>query len=347
MALIKCDICGKEFEYQKMSSCRTIFRKHIKSEHKIDFDEYNVKYHLNGKWPTCACGCGGKTRYNYHDHCWNKYVADSHVGKVNGEIGKKNKEEMLKSKKIYFDRKAYYESRYDLELASDSINDFKTKEYTLSDLEEKYKLDRRTLKKMWIELELITGDEYSKIASYLKYITSRKTLNAKFFDKNESAYTWIFNLIQSNPQKYNINNLLDEYNKHHAEKITDHKISIYKRLKEIYGDQIDFLLQTGYHSLEEYDFYKVLKFYFPKLKVKIGLKLATKETYYIYDFCIKNKYIIEYDSNGQYHNKENIIQRDIEKESFAKLKGFKFMRLKYGDIKNPETINRLKKWLNL
>ena len=48
--------------------------------------------------------------------------------------------------------------------------------------------------------------------------------------------------------------------------------------------------------------------------------------------CINNKYIIEYDSKGTYHNTEN---------------GFEFKRLNYDDIHDLNIIKNIKEWLSL
>lgn len=63
--------------------------------------------------------------------------------------------------------------------------------------------------------------------------------------------------------------------------------------------------------------------------------------------CINDKYIIEYDSKGTYHNTENIKDRDKYKEEEAIKNGFEFKRLNYDDIHDLNIIKNIKEWLSL
>ena len=151
-----CKICGKEFKYEKLRYCRAQLTNHLKKEHHISVEDYLVKYELGGVHPKCLCGCGENVTLD-KNWKWHKYAKDSHVGKAFTENAKKIKKEMLESRRIVFDAKTYYENKYDINLARSSAKDFLSRNYTLSELSEKYCLDKRTLKKMWIELDLISG----------------------------------------------------------------------------------------------------------------------------------------------------------------------------------------------
>ena len=346
MECIKCEICGKEFKYEKLSSCKARLTLHLKKEHNIDTEEYIVKYILNGEQPKCLCGCGNYVSWNKHKGCWNKYYADSHVGKVNSEYAAIIKENLKKSRKVVRNLELYYKSKYDENIAKNSINDFLTKEYTLSDLENKYKIDRRTLKKMWFELNLIDGESYRSITEFLQYnLPSKKIMERNLI--NCSCYTWLFSLIKENPQKYTTSSAICEYNKNHDEKIVSNPFTIYKQLKTIYGDEIDLYLMKGTHSKEEYTFYEILKFFFPKLNIKVGFRISNNRYAPTYDICINNKYIIEYDSKGTYHSTENIKDMDKFKEEEAIKNGFEFKRLNYDDIHDLNIIINIKEWLSL
>ena len=88
-------------------------------------------------------------------------------------------------------------------------------------------------------------------------------------------------------------------------------------------------MSLGYHSSEEYEFYKILTFYFPKLsnKIILGKKFETLNSYIIFDLCINDNILIEYDSKGTYHNDDYNINKDKLKEKFAINNGYKFFKI--------------------
>ena len=344
MESIKCELCGKIFEYEKLSSCRAALTRHLRAEHNSSQEEYQIKLN-NGIQPQCACGCGQYVKWNVKKFAWNKYYADSHVGKENYLLVSKIKDNIKKSNKVKYNLKYYYENKYDKQIANHSLTDFLSKEYTLDELSEKYSLDKRTLKKMWFELQLIDADTYNDIISYLKYkLPSQKRKENCLINSN--YYTWAYQLVKENPQKYTIGSLINEYNKNHTDKIPINTFAFYKHMKYIYGDEIDIFLAKGYHSKEEYLFYEILKFFLPKVKIKIGFKLTNERYSPIYDMCLNDKYIIEYDSKGKFHSNESQKEIDLNKEKKAIELGYKFIRLNYNDIHNIDIIERIKQWLN-
>ena len=346
MEKLICEVCGKEFEYDKLSSCRAQLTIHLKMEHKLSMEEYQTTYILKGDKPKCLCGCGNYVSWNNKNWCWNKYFADSHVGKVNSENAAIIKEKMLKSRKIVRNLEYYYKTTYDENIGNESIKDFLTKEYTLEDLEIKYRLDRRTLKKMWFELKLIEPEVYNDIINYLKYNLSTKKRKEKFL-LNTSCYVWVYSLIKEFPQKYTIYSAIEEYNKNNDEKIINNGFVFYKQLKDMYGDEIDLFLMKGTHSKEEFEFYNILKFFLPNVKIKIGYKITNGRYDPIYDMCLNDKYIIEYDSKGQFHKTNYEKEKDSLKEKIAMENGFNFKRLTYDEIHNINIIKEIKVWLNL
>lgn len=344
MEKLICKICGKEFEYEKLRYCRAQLNRHLKVEHQTSVEDYLVKYELNGIHPKCLCGCGENVSLN-KNWKWNKYAKDSHVGKAFTESARKIKDEMIASRRVIFDPKEYYENKYDIELARNSASDFLSRRYTLSDLSEKYRLDKRTLKKMWIELNLVKGEEYAKITSYLKY---KLPSEIKFENKleNDNCYRYIYNLIKNNPQKYNIRTAIKEYNSNDEYKIEINPWVFYCQMKKMYGNEIDLYINKGYHSKEEYDFLNVLQFYFKEHKINLGYKISKKRYDFIYDFCIDDKILIEYDSNGMFHS-DDIKEKDNEKEKYAKENGFNFIRLNYEKARDINTLKYIEKCLNL
>lgn len=151
-------------------------------------------------------------------------------------------------------------------------------------------------------------------------------------------------LVKNNPQKYTISSLVKYYNSKHDTKITKSTETIYKNLKRIYGDEIDIYLSYGLHSNEEYEFFLVLKHYFPEFGnfIVLGKRFDLESTYIIYDYFINKTLLIEYDSINKYHGNET-KEKDKFKETFAKENGYKFLRLSKEDVLNPETINKIKK----
>lgn len=345
METLKCKICGEEFTYKKLSTCKARMTVHLREKHNISVEDYLVEYELNGKHPKCLCGCGNNVTLD-RSWKWHKYYKDSHVGKAFTEAAERVKKEMVEARKVYFDSKEYYKNKYDMSVARNSASDFLSKNYTLSDLAEKYKLDKRTLKKMWIELDLVSGEQYAKITSLLKYTISKQ----KRFENglaSDNCYTYVYNLIKNNPQKYNIISAIREYNKNDDYKISINPFVFYNQLKKLYGDEIDLYISKGYHSKEEYSFLCVLQHFFGIKNVKLGEKISKERYGFIYDFCIKDKLLIEYDSKGTYHKDEKQNERDKKKEEEAIKNGYAFLRITYEESKDINILKKIMECLNL
>lgn len=119
--------------------------------------------------------------------------------------------------------------------------------------------------------------------------------------------------------------------------------TFYKQLKRIYGDEVDLYFAKGYHSSEEYKFYEILSFYFPKSNIEVGFKLDNN----FYDFCIDNKVIIEYDSEGFFHSQKYQINKDKEKEILANMNKYTFLRVNKEEIHDINFIKQIQECLNL
>ena len=90
-------------------------------------------------------------------------------------------------------------------------------------------------------------------------------------------------MIKTNPGKYTIHNLIKLYNKTFPEKPcgkSDNALA--KSLLDVYGEEVDMLLATGYHSSEEYKFFIILNNYFSKYKIKLGKRFVLDNTYVYY-----------------------------------------------------------------
>jgi len=59
MSEYKCKLCEIEFDNYKSLS------RHNSIAHGIKSDAFYVDFYLNGMWPLCKCGCGGKVKWSY------------------------------------------------------------------------------------------------------------------------------------------------------------------------------------------------------------------------------------------------------------------------------------------
>lgn len=76
--MFKCLYCEKEFErYESLSH-----HAHIK--HKIKPKDFYVQYYLEGKIPTCKCGCGEETRWFGHGF---KEYKQGHISRIKNNWG--------------------------------------------------------------------------------------------------------------------------------------------------------------------------------------------------------------------------------------------------------------------
>lgn len=92
-----------------------------------------------------------------------------------------------------------------------------------------------------------------------------------------------------------------------------------------------------------------MQFYFGKSKVKNGFKIerirSKKEKDYIYDFCINNKLIIEYDGEF-YHSDNEQKEFDKAKTQFAINKGYIVLRVSEKNAKNIDTLIKIRDLVN-
>ena len=346
MEQIVCKECGKIFEYKKMSSCRSVLTRHIREKHHMSILDYIVKHEYGGERPKCPCGCGHYLNLKEGGKRWtfNKYYSDTCYGK----LVKSCNEEVLKhyneTHKTDFDIVKYYETHYDRSTYENAFNLFKSKEYSLADISKMYKIDKRTLKKVWLAMKIADVAELTELLEYTKYKLS--SLNNEHTIQNESMYGWMYNMIKAHPSKYTIHGLIKEYNKIHPNSpCQSYDTPVLKGLYRIYGDEIDFLLATGYHSSEEYKFYNILSFYLPDYRIKLGKRFVLDGNYIYFDLLIGSRVLIEYDSDGKFHVDETTTKNDRKKEEFAKENGYKFLRLNKTDIEDINTVIKIKKML--
>lgn len=347
----KCSICGKVFEHKNKTITQKI-KKHIQEEHGITFKKYIVQTFFNGKEPLCKCGCGKKTNFTPKDALWNekhgfgKYYSCGHVTR-DPSYSNKETNWYVETWKNDSWVKEYYNEQFGIDVLQKSalefINGKSARELSIT-----YKIDVRTLRNAWVKLGLITNEDLKKMSQERQYSAALK--RSKRFENKDKILPELFNILKLNPQKYNIRSLVRFYNEHNVNKITTNCDTVVQCLIDTYGStQIYELLLFGTHSMEELKFLDILFFYFNKKIVKCGYRLQysknTKRNYYVYDFCIGNKILIEYDGNGYWHKSSQIIEHDKKKELFAINNGYIFLRVSKQEVKNPELILKIKQLL--
>ena len=345
MEKLICKECGKVFEYGKLSSCRSQLTRHLIEEHSMSIEDYVVKHEYNGIHPKCPCGCGHDLKLKTGGHRWefNKYYSDTCYGslvrKCNAEV-LKNYNETHKNK---FDIVKYYETHYDRKTYEEALGLLKSKEFTLTDISKTYKIDKRTLKKVWLALKLIDVNELTELLEYTKYKMPVQSKNDCAFN-NDEIMSWCYNLIKTFPCKYTAHSLVREFNKAHKDNQTQHSGEVIVRgLRKVYGDEIEMYLAEGFHSSEEYKFYEILRFYLKDYSIKLGKKFILENGYYIYyDILVGSRLLIEYDSDGYFHKDEKAKEKDTNKEQFAIDNGYKFLRLTKNDILDINTVIKIK-----
>lgn len=354
-----CKICSEKFEnnnnlteYAKCGSITQAFKKHLKNVHNISFEEYIINNYFNGKYPECNCGCGAKLKFNPKNALWDKnhgfgkYVNCGHVARNNKQIKNTHKENYLsKWENIEWIKNHYYEE-YGKDNIENSAKDFlENNELTNIDIGKKYGIDIRTLKNIWYKLKLVSKEQWEERCLYRKHQVSGKRRKRKFENK-DIICAELFNIIKNNPFKYNIRSLVDYYNSNNLVQIETDIHIVLNELEQIYGEEIYDYLEYNKHSKEEKNFLYILKFFMKKphnYKCGFPLQYGINKSYsYIYDICIDNEFIIEYD--GIFYHNENNKERDLKKENFAIDNGYKFIRISSLDFKN---IDMYKQIINL
>lgn len=346
----KCNICNKEFSDENKSNVTKYFKKHLEKEHGIKYEDYIIKTFHGGIKPKCECGCGTELNFISKDslfgegHGFKKYCKCSHVGRnrKNVTIKKSNYQWGDKNWVINF-----YEELYGIETLKKSFIDFVDGGKSAIKISEEYNIDVRTMKSAWVRLGFITEEDLKAKLKKTKGIGG--TYRRKKFENSEEICAILFDIIKSKPNKYNIRSLIRYYNKTYTTKILTEPYIVQREMFEIYGEKIDEYLQFGMHSKEELALLDVLKYFFKKYKITCGKKIyygnVNKRQYYVYDFCISDKIIIEYDGDGYFHSDENVIKRDKKKEELALKNGYVFMRVSNKETKEIDFLIKLKKLL--
>lgn len=354
-----CLICNEVFEiddtkYKTIESAKQtlskLVKKHIKLVHKITLKDYMLQCYFNGNNPVCKCGCGKevdfieKNALYDENHGFRKYYHCSHVSAY------VNKNRIINSYSSKYNDKNWLIKHYDEIYGLDNIKNaiyelMNNDDYSFIDIGKKYNIDYRTLKSICLKLEFITSEQWEERSKYNKYKISSKHRKVIFNNADEICYK-LYDILQTFPNKFTVSSLIDFFNKTNILQIDQSQHIIEQNLYDRYGEKIYNLLNTGYHSKEELEFIKILQFYFGKSNIKIGKKLQygeNKKQVYIYDCCICDKIILEYDSTGFWHKDKS--QRDNIKEQFAIDNGYIFLRISQTKSKDETLITKIKKLL--
>ena len=343
MEELKCKECGKIFKYEKMSSCKAQLKRHLLEEHNMSVLDYIVKHEYDGKRPMCPCGCGHYLNLAGSGDRWKftKYYADTCYGNLVRCGNEKIMKQYRESHSNKFDIEEYYSVRYDKETFQKAYDMLKTRNFSLDEVSKSFKYDKRTLKKVWFAFKITTTEELTEILDYTKYHLSSKNYPTNI-SNNENMMAWMYNLIKAHPGKYTMHSLIKEYNLRNSDNpCTSGDGVVLKALYKTYGDEIDVLLSVGYHSSEEYKFFEVLKFFFPKYICKMGKRFVLNDSYIYFDIIIGSKLLIEYDSEGFFHKDYN-KKHDLDKENFAKENGYYFLRLKKEEATDISILTKIK-----
>lgn len=88
----KCAICAFE------SNSNAKLRKHVKSEHDLDWELYAIQTQHDGKRPVCKCGCGAAVKFHDVTCAFNSYVLGHNEVSMSEEtkrlVGVKNSKNM-------------------------------------------------------------------------------------------------------------------------------------------------------------------------------------------------------------------------------------------------------------
>lgn len=341
---IICKICGEKFTHTKDAYCIRAMCEHLRTKHNLSKEQYLIQYLRNGIVPTCECGCGMPVKVAKGWDVFKRFYADSHV-KLSIRQRAKATENIRKKVKS----KEYILMKYDENTLKQALESYKFHLKTITELSEELSIDSRTLKKAWLDLNWTNLNELEIIAQY-NQLTKSKQTKIENFASLSNSYQELYNIAKNKPQTYSINTLISEYNDLHPDNIIVlNRRTVLNKLYELYGEEIISLLLYGYHSKSELEFLNVLQFYFGKSKVKNGFKIerirSKKEKDYIYDFCINNKLIIEYDGEF-YHSDNEQKEFDKAKTQFAINKGYIVLRVSEKNAKNIDTLIKIRDLVN-
>ena len=291
-------------------------------------------YLLDGKeYPLCACGCGNKVKYlkwkfgkYFSDHKNRVKLSEEHKKAISVGLLKTHGKTAGYKRLIKGDLSKWWEL-------------YKLPEYNQQKIDKISGIDYRTLKKYWIDENITNQDEINRYARLHKVVWANQgEKNGQYQKIDDDELIRIYQFLNENKNKYTLKKLRSELNI---------KVSSYSLLKRLYEkfdkNEIRGLLKCGLASKPETEFYFVLLYYFGEKNVKKGFKI--KGSRKIYDFCLYNKLIIEWDG-AYWHSTEKAQINDKDKEELAIKNGYMLFRVKEKESKQIELLLKIKELAN-
>jgi len=322
---IKCEICNQIFKSEHKGREKGNLIKHLKLLHlDVTPKEYYTKYHCNGIVPKCKCGCGIDTQY--YKFKYFLYVSDhKNYDKINNNGQNINlRKSRIKFSDLDFRLKSKNLEKIELKKYFDKFN---TTKYSLDEIAKELNIDKRTMKKFWIELEISSKKEIETLCKKTKYLGILESVKNRKITDNTLNEIMLF--LEDCKERQTISQVKYLLKIEHSER------NILKSLQFKYGDEIFKHLKLGSSSGLEYDFYFILKFYFGG---RIKSKFVLENKYY--DYILDNKILIELDGT-HWHSSESAKANDKYKDELALKYNYQIIRIDELNIKNIETLNSI------
>ncbi len=329
-----CNECETKIESFSDNSEHRLFVNHLRKVHNMSQEEYDIKYKYNGIRPKCNCGCGNDVKYKKGK--FHKYFLD-HKNKMPASI--ETIEKMINTK-IENDTFNFYKNR--LEITSEELinyyNKFINFEISLGNIARELVLDKRTIKKYWVGLNLIKDkNEFNRTLRKHQGFWSKNIFIPieKDYDRLMDILPDIYNFIKKYKNKHTLGEAINIFELNHRIKPN----FLYKTLGEEYGyDDIDNFVKFHNCSSSEIEFFNVLKYYFGR---KIERQFKLEDRYY--DFILGDKILIEYDGT-YWHSTPHAKENDKYKNKLATDNGYILIRVCESKSKD---INTLLKIINI
>ena len=301
---------------------------YLRKKHNMTLREYVLKYYYNNINPVCECGCGEKTKF--HKGKFFKYVGN-HKNKIkptNDILLKQKKNRALKNTLNLRLKRLGYSADDLINIYNEFIN-FKI---NFTDIEKKYAIDKRTIRKYWYELKLIENKElFNRICKKHQNYWSSIKVDRKIKIDDDILLN-VYKFLRKHPNRHTLKEIKNMYN------LNQSSLVLYKRLVDVFDkEEIDKHLKLGISSKPEIEFFNILRFYYGE-DIQKNFVLNRKQ----YDYILLNKILIEYDGD-YWHSMPNKIMVDKEKDILAKKNGYIIIRVKDSESKNVEVLHKINK----
>lgn len=322
-----CKLCGVITESEFSGRPLKKMNVHLMKVHTLTPEQYLLQTEYQNIYPTCACGCGQKVRYE--KWFFRKYVGN-HKNTV--KISEETKNKIREAQEV----RRYKRQTLSLEEVQKYLDLYKDPNTNMRELHKILPLDLRVMKKCWIERKLITSDDFKKWGLVHKYRSKPGRLNGSYKEIKSSLLVRVFEFVSEHKGQYAVSFILDYFH------IKESAGVLLKRLREMYGEEKTLgLFRFGNRSNPEISFSYILKYYFGEKNIREQIRLDYK----FFDFLLFDKVLIEYD--GAYWHKDNDKKEvDAEKNAIAKKYGYTLIRVKDEESKDINTLIKIKKVIN-